>query len=93
MKKLLVTLTLLIAPMTGASGLKVYGILAAIDDEMLVLMDRFSQRYLVHAKTYCWSTRGFDEGDVVYSLDDLSFCTSATLISKRGGETCEVWCN
>lgn len=94
MKRALVALAvvaaLFVAPAFGQS-VRAYVIVANINDDKLVLADRYGSKHVVEAKTYCLGT-GWEEGTIVLSTENLDICVSSTLISRTTGDTCDVWC-
>lgn len=79
-------------PAVEARSTHLYAVAANMNDDKLLLVDQYQQTYVVEAMTYCFDYQGFDRGDVIISTKDLGACATSTLISRRTGESCEVFC-
>ena len=91
MKKLIASALLMLPLVAGAFGAQYYAVIANVNDEKLVLVDRWGSKFIVSAKIYCWESQ-FPRGAVILSTNDLSICVQSTLVNTATGNTCEVWC-
>lgn len=89
MKKIIFLLAILMCLSSSAARVYYYKILANVNDDKFVLVDRYGTVTVIEAKTYCF---GFDQDDVILATDDLTSCLSSVIIHTSSGKTCEVWC-
>lgn len=92
MRRLFALALFLFASPARAGDVLRYIVVYNVNDEKLILMDSYGEKYVVEAHIYCWEHQGFERGDIVLSTENLDICVSSTLISTESGETCEVWC-
>lgn len=91
MKRLVALLSALTFAQPAHAEVYRYVVIANINNSKLLIQGVYED-FIVDARPYCWEAHGFGQGEVIFSSHNLRACVTATFISARTGNACEVWC-